>query len=331
MSKPKVYMTRRVPQEGMACVQNGADMEWWDGEEALPRSVLLEKVQDIDGLYCLLTDTIDVELLERAPRLRVISTMAVGTDHIDVAACTQRGIPVGHTPGALTETSADLAFALLMAAARRVVEGVDYVKAGHWKSWGPMLCLGQDIHGATLGIVGFGRIGRAVAARARGFGMQVLVSHSKPIPEELVAEYRIQQVNFSTLLQKSDFLSLHVPLTPHTRYLFGATEFRAMKPTAMLINTSRGGVVHSQALYEALRDGTIAYAALDVTDPEPLQMDDPLLTLSNCLVVPHIASASLATRTKIAMMAAENLLSGLAGQQVPYCINPEVYKENIRK
>ena len=327
MSKPKVYMTRKVPHEGMECVQRGSDLECWDGEEAVPRNVLLEKVRDIEGLYCLLTDKIDEELLEQAPRLRVVSTMAVGTDNINLAACTQRGIPVGHTPGALTETSADLAFALLMAAARRLVEGVEYVKTGQWKSWGPMLCLGQDIYGATLGIVGFGRIGRAIAMRSRGFGMHVLVYHSKPISQEAIAEYGIQQVDFPTILQESDFLSLHVPLTEHTMHLLGGSEFRAMKPTAILINTSRGPVVHAQALYEALRDGEIAYAALDVTDPEPIPTDDPLLTLPNCLVVPHIASASLATRAKIAMMAAENLLSGLAGKQVPYCANPEVYKE----
>jgi glyoxylate reductase len=242
-----------------------------------------------------------------------------------VAAATSRGIPVGNTPGVLTETTADMAFALLMAAARRVVEGADYVRAGRWRTWGPMLLLGHDVHGATLGIVGMGRIGQSVTRRAAGFGMRVI--YFDPLCDAtkgLFVDVAVQ-CGLDDLLAQADFVSLHVPLTESTYHLIDAAALSKMKPTAVLINTSRGPVVDSDALYEALAAGRIAYAALDVTDPEPLPAGHRLLTLPNCLVVPHIASASWATRTRMAVMAAENLLAGLRGQRLPNCVNPEVY------
>jgi len=321
--KPKVYVTRQVPEAGIAKLKSECEVEIWEGELPVPRDVLLEKVRDIDGLYCLLTERIDQGLLDAAPRLRVVSNMAVGYDNINVAACTARGIPVGNTPGVLTETTADLTFALLMAAARRIVEGMDYVRARRWKTWGPMLLMGQDVYAATLGIIGLGRIGQAVARRARGFNMRILY-HDVRRMTEAEAGLDVTFVDMDTLLAESDFVTVHVNLTEATYHLIGREALRKMKPTAVLVNAARGGVVDPQALYEALRDGEIGYAALDVAEPEPIPEDDPLLSLPNCIVVPHIASASVATRTKMATMAAENLLAGLRGQPLPNCVNPEV-------
>ena len=323
MTKPKVYVTRQVPGAGIDLLREVCEIEVWEGELPVLREVLMGKVGGIDGLYCLLTERIDAELLDAAPGLRVVSNMAVGYNNIDVAACTARGIPVGNTPGVLTETTADCAFALLMAAARRIVEGVDYVRAGKWKTWGPMLLMGQDLYGATLGIVGFGRIGQAMARRAQGFGMRVLYQDAY-VPEA-DPDLGATRVDLDTLLAESDFVTLHVPLTEETHHLIGREELAQCKPTAILVNTSRGEVVDPDALYEALRDGQIARAALDVTEPEPLPADHRLLTLPNCIVVPHIASASVATRTRMAVMAAENLLAGLVGKRLPYCVNPEVW------
>jgi len=320
--KPKAYVTHKVPAAGITMLRQECEVEVWEGDLPVPRDVLLEKVRDSDGLYCLLTERVDQELLEAAPRLRVISNMAVGYDNVDVAACTARGIPVGNTPGVLTDTTADLAFTLLMAAARRVVEGVDYVRSGQWKTWEPMLLMGVDVHGATLGIVGLGRIGRAVARRARGFDMRILCYDPYVADAETVSG--TTSVDLDTLLAESDFVTLHVPLTETTYHLIGRQELQKMKSTAVLVNTSRGGIVDPDSLYEALRDGQIAYAALDVTEPEPIPVDHPLLSLPNCIVVPHIGSASVTTRTKMATMAAENLLAGLRGDPLPHCVNPEV-------
>ncbi len=312
----KVYVTRLVPDAGLDMLRRECEVEVWEGELPIPRDVLLEQVRDIDGLYCLLSERVDAELLDSAPRLRVVSNMAVGYDNIDVAACAARGISVGNTPGVLTETTADCAFALLLAAARRIVEGADYVRAGRWKTWGPMLLMGQDVHGATLGIVGLGRIGQAVARRARGFDMRVLYHDTSAV--DVDPAWGVTGVDMDTLLAESDFISLHVPLTGETYHLIGADELGKCKPTAVLVNTSRGGVVDAAALYRALRDGGIAYAALDVTEPEPLPADHPLLSLPNCIVTPHIASASVVTRTRMAVIAAENLLAGLRGEPLPH-------------
>lgn len=327
MPKPKVFITRIVPAKGIEMVREVCEVDLWESDDVVPREILLQKVQDIDGLYCLLTDKVDAELLDKAPRLKVVSNMAVGFDNIDVPECTKRGIPVGNTPGVLTDTTADFAFALMMAAARRIVEGVDYVRAGKWKTWGPTLLMGQDIHHSTLGVVGFGRIGKGMAQRAQGFGMRVLFYDTVPVDlEEARSVYRAEPADLETLLRESDFVSLHVPLTKETYHMISTRELKLMKKTAILVNTSRGPVVDPKALYEALKNGEIAYAALDVTEPEPIPLDDPLLTLPNCIIVPHIASASVATRTKMATMAAENLIAGLKGERLPNCVNPEVYQ-----
>jgi glyoxylate reductase len=326
MSQPRVYVTRIIPEGGLRLVRESCDAEIWEGETPPPREVLLEKVRGIDGLLSLLTDKIDAELMDAAgPQLKVISNYAVGYNNIDVEAATERGIAVGNTPGVLTDTTADMAFTLLMAAARRVVEGVDYVRAGKWRTWGPTLLLGRDVHHATLGIIGFGRIGRTVAKRAQGFEMEILfhdplVDADDPEVRELGAK----AVDLDTLLARSDFVTVHVPLLDETHHMIGTEALRKMRSTAILINTSRGPVVDPGALYEALVEGQIAYAALDVTEPEPIDVDSPLLSLSNCVIVPHIASASIATRTRMAEIAAENLIAGLRGEPLLAWVNPEV-------
>jgi lactate dehydrogenase-like 2-hydroxyacid dehydrogenase len=295
----------------------------WDGELPPPRDVLLREIAGADGLLCLLTDPVDADVIDAAPKLRVISQMAVGFDNIDIPAATGRGIPVGHTPGVLTDTTADFAFALLMAAARRISEAERFARAGRWKTWGPTLLMGRDVHGATLGIVGMGRIGQAVARRARGFDMRIL--YADPSEPDAARDMGAVRVALDDLLAESDFVSLHVPLTADTQGLIDRRALARMKPTAILINTARGPVVDQAALHEALASGQIAYAALDVTDPEPIAPDDPLLSLDNCLIVPHIASSSVAARTRMAVMAAENLIAGLHGDRLPHCANPQVY------
>jgi glyoxylate reductase len=300
--------------------------EVWEGELPPPRNTLLQSIQNVDGLLSLLTDKVDAEVMDKAPKLKVISNCAVGFDNIDVAEATRRGIIVGNTPGVLTETTADFAFTLMMAAARRVVEADKAVRAGKWKTWGPMVLLGQDIHGATLGILGMGRIGQAVARRAKGFDMRLLyydAVRQRKIEEEL----GVQFVEFDTLLAESDFITIHINLTPENYHLIGAKQIDKMKKTSILVNTARGPIVDNMALYEGLRDGKIAYAALDVTEPEPLPADHPLLNLDNVIVVPHIASASVATRTKMGLMAADNLIAGLKGEIPPNPVNPEALKK----
>jgi glyoxylate reductase len=294
----------------------------WEAELPPPREVILREARDADGLLSLLTDRVDAELLDLCPRLRVVSNYAVGFDNIDIPAATARGIPVGNTPGVLTETTADFAFTLLLAAARRVVEGVDYVRAGRWQTWGPLLLTGPDVHGATLGLVGLGRIGAEMAKRARGFDMRVLYTDVVR-REDLEASLGLRYATLDEVLREADFISLHTPLMPETHHLIGMAQLRAMKPTAILINTSRGPIVDCDALAEALRAGDIGGAALDVTEPEPLPADHPLVTLPNCIIVPHIASASHATRAAMARIAAENLIAGLNGQPLTASPNPE--------
>ncbi len=328
MTKPKVYVTRLIPEEGLNMVLEACDAEVWEEELPPPREVLLEKVKGKDGLLCLLTDKVDATLMDAAGgTLKVISNYAVGYDNIDVAAATARGIPVGNTPGVLTDTTADLAFALLMAVARRLVEGVEYVKAGRWRTWGPRLLLGQDIHGATLGIIGFGRIGQAMARRARGFDMRVLYYSRRRRPE-LEQSMGVSYADLDTLLRESDFVSIHTSLNEGTYHLIDAEALAKMKPTAILINTARGPVVDPAALADALERGVIAGAGLDVTEPEPINMDSPLLKLPNCVIVPHIGSASVATRNRMARMAAANLIAGVRGERLPNCVNPEVYERS---
>jgi glyoxylate reductase len=321
-----VFVARVIPDEGLAPVRDACEVDLWTDPLPPPRDELLRRVAGKDGLLTLLTDRVDAELLDAAgPQLKVVSNYAVGFDNFDIPELTRRRIPAGNTPGVLTETTADLAFALMMAAARRVDEGSRYVRQGRWKTWGPMLLMGVDLHGATLGIVGFGRIGREMAKRASGFGMQVVYHDVHPATPDEERALNARRVEMDELLAGSDMISLHTNLTDETRHLIDAAALARMKPTAILVNTSRGPVVDQAALFEALRDGQIFAAALDVTDPEPMAPDDPLLTLENCLVVPHIASATGVTRGKMAAIAAANLLAGLRGDPLPSCINPEVY------
>jgi glyoxylate reductase len=326
VSQPRVFVSRILPEEGLVPIRDAAEADVWPGELPPTREELLNRVEGCNGIVTLLTDRVDDELLDRAGgQLKVVSNYAVGFDNVDVAACTARGIPVGNTPGVLTETTADLAWALIMAAARRVAEGDRYVRAGRWQTWGPLLLLGTDVHGSTIGIVGFGRIGQAVARRARGFGMRILYHDLGRAPEAVERELDARFVTLDELLRESDVVSLHVNLTDVTRGLINRERLSTMKRNAVLVNTSRGPVIDQAALFEALRDRVIGAAGLDVTDPEPMPADDPLLGLENCLVLPHIASASYATRGRMASMAAANLLAGLRGERLPNPVNPELY------
>ncbi|HEY7130787.1 MAG TPA: D-glycerate dehydrogenase [Candidatus Limnocylindrales bacterium] len=326
VDRPIVFVARRIPDDGLDPILAACDARVWEDELPPPRAELLEAIRDCAGVLTLLTDRVDDEFLDAAgPQLKVVSNYAVGFDNIDVAAVNRRGIPAGNTPGVLTETTADLAFALLMAAARRLPEGDRYVRAGRWQTWGPMLLLGPDVHGATIGIVGFGRIGQALARRARGFGMTILYQDVQRVDPAVEAELGATFLPLEELLPRADFVSLHTTLTPETRGMIDAEKLSWMKRNAVLVNTSRGPVIDHAALADALKAGRIFAAALDVTDPEPIAPDDPLVGLDNCLIVPHIASASRATRGKMAEMAAANLLAGVRGERLPTPINPEVY------
>ena len=321
---PPVVVTRKPPGAIVEMLREVADVWMWPENRAIPRIELLGRVGDAEGLYCMLTDGIDAALLEAAPRLSAISQMAVGVDNVDLAACTARGIPVGHTPDVLTETTADTAFGLLIAAARRFREGMEDVVEGRWGEWDPVALVGRDLHGSTLGIVGLGRIGRAVARRAAGFRMRVLYSkrsRDRAAEARLGVEFR----SFEALLAESDHVVVLTSLNPGTHRLIDRAALSAMRPTATLVNASRGQVVDTGALVEALSDGTIAAAGLDVTDPEPMPPDHPLVSLPNCFIVPHIGSATVRTRILMAERAAENLIAALNGERMPYCANPEVY------
>jgi len=285
----------------------------------------MSRLRDKAGLVCLLTDTIDEEILNAAPSLKVVSNVAVGYNNIDVAACTRRGVVVTNTPGVLTETTADFTWALLLAVARRVVEGDRYVRSGQFKEWQLLFLLGTDVHGKTLGILGFGRIGQAVARRARGFGMRLLYYDPQRVDRVVEDELGARYVDKAALLRESDFLTIHALLTPETHHLIGANELRAMKPTAFLINAARGPIVHEEALVQALREGWIAGAGLDVYEEEPT-VHPGLLEAKNAVLAPHIASASRETRTKMALMAVENCLAVLEGRIPPNPVNPEVLK-----
>ena len=321
MEKPKVFVTRKIFQEALEKIGETADMEVWPDELPPPYEILLEKVQNVSGILTMLSDKIDANLMEKSSRLRVISNMAVGYDNINVVEATRRGIYVGNTPGVLTDTTADLIFSLLVTAARRIVEADNYTRNGQWKTWEPMTLLGHDIHHATLGIIGLGRIGMEVAKRARGFDMNILYySRSRKSAEE-ESRLGLEYVDkMPELLSRSDFISIHVPLTEETHKLIGTDEFAVMKPSAVFINASRGAVVDQRALYEALKTGQIFSAAIDVTEIEPIPLDDPLLTLDNIIITPHIGSASIPTRTTMALMAADNLLAGLRGETPPNCV-----------
>ena len=321
--KPKVFVSRTIPDKPRQLIATACDAAFWERNMPPSREALLAAVVDADGLVSMLTERIDDELLAAAPKLKVISNYAVGFDNVDVAAATKRGIPVGNTPGVLTEATADQAFALLLAAARRVVDGVHYVRNGEWRTWNPIQLLGRDVTGATVGIVGLGRIGHAFAKRARGFDMRILYHGGSN--QAFADDVDAKRVDLDTLLRESDYVSLHVPLNEATQKLIGKQELDLMKPTAILINSARGGVVDSDALLAALQAGKIGGAALDVTDPEPISAEHPLVHHPNCIVVPHLGSATWPVREKMGMLAAKNLLAGLRGEPLPNCVNPEVY------
>ena len=305
----RCLVTRELPGRALDRLRAAHEVDVWPWPLPPPPTDLHQRAAGAHGLLTLLTDQVDTELLDAAPDLRAIANLAVGTDNIDVEAATARGIAVGNTPDVLTETTADLAFALMLAAARRLPEAVAAVQAGEWLTWEPAGFLGRDVHGATLGIVGMGRIGEAVARRAAGFDMTVLhTSRSGGVP-------------LTQLLERADFVSLHCPLTPETHHLIDAQALQRMKPTAILVNTARGPIVDTEALAAALHDDQIAGAALDVTDPEPLPADHPLLQAPNLLVVPHIGSATHATRERMAHLAVDNLLAALAGEPMPHPVN----------
>jgi glyoxylate reductase len=324
MSKPRVYVTRRLPKAAMELLENALELSVWEeAEQPAPREALLKGVAEADGLLALLTDKVDGELLAAAPRLRAVANMAVGYDNIDVPACTARGVLVTNTPGVLTETTADLAWALMLAAARRIVEGQKLIEADGWGPWHPMQMVGVDVHGATLGVVGAGRIGAAVLRRASGFKMRLRYHNRRPSPE-VEAETGASYSELDELLRESDFVVVTVPLTPETRGMFGAREFALMRETAVFVNVARGPIVREADLAEALRAGRPRAAGIDVFEREPIGSDHPLLALPNCVAVPHIGSATVATRTRMATLAAENLVAALTGGRPPTPVNPEV-------
>jgi lactate dehydrogenase-like 2-hydroxyacid dehydrogenase len=312
-----VYVSAFVPDDIVAAMRSTATVAMWEGGGPVPREVLLEQVTGCSGLLSMLVDIVDSELLDKAPELRVISQMSVGLDNVDLAACASRGIRVGHTPDVLTETVADTAFALMAAVVRRLPQGAAIVRENRWGIWDPWANLSGDLHGSTLGIVGMGRIGQAVARRAAGFAMDVIYSS----PSEK-GQPSARRVSLRQLLAEADLVVLAAPLTPQTRHLIGAAELEAMKDTAFLINIARGGLVDTEALVGALRRGAIGGAALDVTDPEPLPAGHPLLSMEDCLIVPHIGSASMETRRGMAQLAVDNLIAGLAGGPMPAEFSP---------
>ena len=321
---PKVFVAREISPQVVKRIKSFSAARTWNQRNPPPREMLLESVHDVEGLLCSLSEKVDTELMDAAPKLKVVSNMAVGFDNVNIPEATKRGIPVGNTPGVLTETTADLAFGLMLASARRLVEGDKEVHAGRWKFWDPLGLLGEDVYGATLGIIGMGKIGAAVARRAKGFGMRILyfdVVRRGDLEHELGAKF----ASLDELLSGSDYVTIHTDLNPGTYHLIDSKRIRLMKRNCILVNAARGPIVDTTALYRALRDKRIKGAALDVTEPEPLPSDHPLLTLDNVLVTPHIGSASWKTRTRMAEVAADNLLAGLTGKRLPFCVNPQVY------
>ncbi len=315
MAKPRVFVSRLIPEAGLSRIREASEAVVWEDELPPPRDVLLREVAGAEGLVSLLTDRVDAELLDRAPGLRVVSNYAVGFDNVDVAAARERGVVVTNTPGVLDETTADVAFMLMLAAARRLGEGERLLRAGRWEWWGPKQLRGLDVWGKKLGVIGMGRIGQAVARRARGFGMEILY-HNRSRNEEAEKELGARYLELEDLLRESDFVSIHTPLTDETRHLIGEEELGLMRPTSVLVNTSRGPVVDEGALAEALREGRIFAAGLDVYEEEP-KVHPELLELENVVLAPHIGSATIETRDRMATLAAENIAAVLRGEQPP--------------
>lgn len=322
--KPKVFVTRILPDAGLSLIKQHCDAEIWSDQLPPPYAVIRQKIANCEGLVSLLTDKVDAALLDAAPSLKVVSNFAVGFNNIDIKAASERGIAVGNTPGVLTDATADMAFCLLIGAARRLTEGHQYTVSGKWKTWEPLGHLGQDLAGRTLGIVGMGRIGYAMAKRCHaGWDMKILY-HDTYKNEKAEKDFAARQVDIDTLLRESDFISLHTDLNEKTRGMISTEQFKQMKRTAVLINSARGPLIDQKALYEALKANTIFAAGLDVTDPEPPAADDPLLKLPNIVIAPHIASATVGTRNAMAEICANNLIAGLKGDKLPAWVNPEV-------
>ena len=321
--KPRVLVTRLIPEVGLRRVVQECQAEVWEEPLPPPRDVLLEKVAGCDGILSLLTERIDADLMDAAgPQLKVISNFAVGFNNVDVAEATRRGIRVGNTPGVLTEATADMAFALLMSASRRIVEAQDYIREGNWKTWEPLGHIGQDLVGKTLGIVGMGRIGHALARRCHGGWNMRILYVDKFRNQAAEQDFDAQQVEWNALLAESDFVSVHVDLNSETEGMFDRDAFAQMKPTAVFVNSARGPIHNQGDLYDALVQGEIFAAGLDVTNPEPLDLDDPLLKLSNCVIAPHIASGTVSSRNGMAEIAADNLLAGVRGEPLRCWVNP---------
>lgn len=322
-SKPLVAVTRPIPEAGMRILRDACEIRQWEDELPPPPDALDELLKGVDGVLSLVTDRIDGDVLDRHPSVKVISNFAVGYDNVDVDAATARGVAVCNTPGVLTDATAELAFSLLLATARRIPEAVEYVKDGKWKTWGPLLLLGANVTGATIGIVGFGRIGQAVAKMASGFGMTILAHDRSPETKDTHG-LDVRFIDMDTLLAEADFVTLHVAYSTGTHHLIDADALRKMKPTAILINSARGPVVDSDALVAALENGEILAAGLDVTDPEPLPADHPLVAMPNCVVLPHIGSATVQSRDAMATLAARNLVAALQGREPEAIVNPDV-------
>ncbi len=328
MNKPTLLITRKFFAEILEKYSSQFEVTLWDGDDPPSHEWILNHIANADAMLCMLNDQIDEVVIEKgaSSRLKVISQLAVGVDNIAIAAATRLGIPVGHTPGVLTETTTDFAWALLMAASRRVTESHVEVQQGIWRPWGPEVLCGADVYGATLGLIGFGRIGKAMARRAAGFNMKVLFYEPRQKPENDLIE-NAQFVPLDELLSRSDFISLHAYLSESTKGMIGRDELAKMKQGAILVNTARGAMIDSDALVDALQAGQIAGAALDVFDPEPIPMDHPLIKMPNVIITPHIASSTTATRKRMAVMTLENIQAGFAGEKLPHCANPEVYRK----
>ncbi|MGI9470430.1 MAG: 2-hydroxyacid dehydrogenase [Rubripirellula sp.] len=322
--KPKIFLTRELPPETMEILQANSELTMNREDRYLTKEEIISGIKGKDGLLCLLTDEIDDEILAANPSLKVVANFAVGFNNVDVEAATRRGVPVTNTPGVLTDTTADMAFALLMDAARRVAEGDRFVRTKAWDGWGPLQFLGADITGATLGLIGLGRIGRAMVPRAQGFGMDVVYWNRTRLKVEEEERLGIRHGDFEDVLQEADFLSLHVALNSETEHLIGAREFSLMKSTACIVNTARGPVIDEKALVQALKSGTIASAGLDVYEQEPI-LEPELYTLENAVLAPHLGSGTIGTRTKMGNMAAENCLAACRGERPPNLVNPKIY------
>ena len=322
----KVLLTRQIPEAPLRRLKERFEVDHYDKGTAIPRKLLLSRLKDADALLCLLTEKVDGELLKAAPRLRMVSSFSVGLDHIDLAACTARGIPVTHTPGVLTESCADFAMTLLLAASRRLVEGDRMMRAGRYKGWDPLMLLGAELHGKTLGVVGFGRIGQAVARRALGFGLRIVFHDAHPFPAEVTEPLKARPVTMEALLKESDFITLHTVLDKTTTHLIGEKELRSMKPTAVLVNSARGPIVDEAALVKALKKGWIAAAGLDVYEKEP-KTAPGLARLPNVVLAPHLASATVETRNEMGRLAVQSLIDHLVGGRAPQNLaNPEVLR-----